>query len=120
MNLVPALDVGHSGALSKHTSGLLSPMVGGNMSEGFDITSIKGHLSKTWGLGPLRSDGVLLLGTTMSPAKRLGSEAEAKGWLDTVAMAYAQRSGISLSVGGWWRRVSRCNDQQRGTPQVPG
>jgi fatty acid synthase subunit alpha, fungi type len=36
----------------------------------------------------------------MEPAKRLGSEAEAKGWLDTVAMAYAQRSGISLSVGG--------------------
>jgi fatty acid synthase subunit alpha len=54
--------------------------------------------SAPWGLGPSRSDGVLLLGTTMEPAKRLGSEAEAKAWLDTVATAYAQRSGISLSV----------------------
>jgi fatty acid synthase subunit alpha len=74
-------------------------MIGGKMPGGFNITSIKAHLSKAWGLGPSRSDGVLLLGTTMEPAKRLGSEAEAKAWLGTVATAYAQRSGISLSVG---------------------
>jgi fatty acid synthase subunit beta len=95
-----ALGVGYSGALGKYTSGLVSCMVGGKMPGGFNITSIKGHLSKAWGLGPSRSDGVLLLTTTMEPAKRLGSEAEAKAWLDTVVTAYAQRSGISLSVGG--------------------
>jgi fatty acid synthase subunit beta len=95
-----ALGVGHSGALGKYTSGLISRMVGGKMPGGFNITSIKAHLSKAWGLGPSRSDGVLLLGTTMEPAKRLGSEAEAKAWLDTVVTAYAQRSGISLSAGG--------------------
>jgi fatty acid synthase subunit alpha, fungi type len=48
-----ALDVGHSGALGKYTSGLVSRMVGGKMPGGFNITSIKGHLSKTWGFRPL-------------------------------------------------------------------
>jgi fatty acid synthase subunit alpha len=36
----------------------------------------------------------------MKPAKRLGSEAEAKAWLDTVVFAYAERSGIPLSARG--------------------
>ena len=52
------------------------------------------------GLGPLRADGILLLGTTMEPAKRLVSEAEAEAWLDGVTTAYAQRSGISLAAPG--------------------
>jgi len=69
------------------------------MTGGFNITSIKAHLSKTWGLGPSRSDGVLLLGTT---------------WLDIVVAAYAQRSGISLSAGGPGSGGSGCNNQQRG------
>ncbi|KAJ3555893.1 hypothetical protein NM688_g2329 [Phlebia brevispora] len=41
--------------------------------------------------------GVLLLGATMEPPKRLGSEAKAKAWLDSVAAVYTQRPGISLS-----------------------
>ena len=36
----------------------------------------------------------------MEPAKRLGSEGEAKAWIDSVVAVYAQRSGISLSSGG--------------------
>ena len=54
--------------------------------------------SKNLGLGSSRSDGVLLLGTTLEPPKRLTSEAEGKSWLDGVVFAYAQRSGISLLV----------------------
>ncbi|KAF8843701.1 hypothetical protein BDN67DRAFT_963867 [Paxillus ammoniavirescens] len=95
-----ALGVGHSGALGKYTSGLVSRMIGGKMPGGFNASAIKTYLSKTWGLGPSRADGVLLLGTTMEPTKRLSSEAEGKAWLDTVVAAYAQRSGISLSSGG--------------------
>jgi hypothetical protein len=34
-------------------------------------------LQPDWGLGPLRSDGVLLLGLTVDPPKRLGSEPKA-------------------------------------------
>ncbi|KAJ7067175.1 fatty acid synthase [Mycena amicta] len=94
-----ALSAGHSGALGKYTTGLVSRVVGGKMPGGFNSSAIKAHLAKSWGLGSGRADGVLLLATTMEPAKRLGSEAEAKAWLDGIVAIYAQRSGISLSSG---------------------
>src|ERR1700733_13244413 len=53
-----SLGSGYSGQLGKHTTGLISRLVGGKMPGGFNLTSIKGYLNKTWGLGPLRSDGV--------------------------------------------------------------
>jgi malonyl CoA-acyl carrier protein transacylase len=95
-----ALGSGHSGNLGKYSSSLVSRAIGGKMPGGFNISSAKAHLSKTWGLGPQRADAVLLIATTMEPAKRLGSEAEGKAWLDAAAQAYAQRVGISLSTGG--------------------
>ena len=94
-----ALSVGHSGAPGKYTSNLASRLVGGKMPGGFNLSAIKAYLSKAWGIGPSRADGVILLGTTMEPPKRLGSETEAKAWLDGVVAVYAQRSGISLSAG---------------------
>jgi fatty acid synthase subunit beta len=36
----------------------------------------------------------------MEPAKRIGSEPEAKAWLDSVTQAYARQAGISLASGG--------------------
>ncbi|CCO34690.1 fatty acid synthase subunit alpha, fungi type [Rhizoctonia solani AG-1 IB] len=75
-------------------------MIGGKMPGGFNVTTAKAHLNKTWGLGPARSDAALLLGVTMEPAKRLGSEAEAKSWLDSVATEYSKQAGITLSSGG--------------------
>ena len=94
-----ALGVGFSGSLGKYTTGLVSRLIGGKMPGGFNLSAIKSYLSKTWGLGSQRADGILLLGTTVEPAKRLGSEAEAKAWLDGVVSIYAQRSGITLSSG---------------------
>lgn len=94
-----SLGVGFSGNLGKYSSGLVSRLIGGKMPGGFNMSAIKSYLSKSWGLGPQRADGVLLLGATMEPPKRLGAEAEAKAWLDTVVALYAQRSGISLSSG---------------------
>lgn len=91
--------LGYSGTPGKHTSGLISRLVGGKMPGGFNLTSIKAHLRKTCRLGPLRSDGVPLLGLMMEPPKRLGSEAEANTWLDSVVAAYAQSAGISLASG---------------------
>ncbi|KAK0213643.1 fatty acid synthase alpha subunit-like protein, partial [Armillaria fumosa] len=93
-----ALSSSFGGALGKYTSGLVSRMVGGKMPGGFNSSAVKAHLSKSWGLGPSRSDGVLLLATTMEPPKRLASEPEAKTWLDSVVAVSAQRSGISLSA----------------------
>jgi fatty acid synthase subunit alpha len=95
-----ALGSGYSGTLGKHTSGLVSRLVGGKMPGGFNLSAIKAYLAKTWGLGSARADGLLLLGLTLEPAKRFGSEPEAKAWLDSVAAAYAQQVGISLLSGG--------------------
>ncbi|KAF8271214.1 fatty acid synthase [Lactarius quietus] len=94
-----ALGSGHSGNLGKYSTGLVSRAIGGKMPGGFNISSAKAHLSKTWGLGPQRADAVLLFATTMEPAKRLGSESEGKAWLDAAAQVYAQRVGITLSTG---------------------
>ncbi|EIW57289.1 fatty acid synthase [Trametes versicolor FP-101664 SS1] len=94
-----AIGVGFAGTLGKYTSGLISRVIGGKMPGGFNLSAIKSYLSKSWGIGSARADGVLLIATTMEPAKRLGSEAEAKAWLDGVVAIYAQRSGISLSSG---------------------
>jgi fatty acid synthase subunit alpha len=95
-----ALGPGFGGALGKYSNGLISRLIGGKMPGGFNASAMKSHLSKSWGLGPSRSDGVLLLATTLEPPKRLASEAEAKAWLDSVVAVYAQRSGISLSAPG--------------------
>ncbi|PPQ94469.1 hypothetical protein CVT25_001102 [Psilocybe cyanescens] len=95
-----ALGTGFSGALGKYSNGLISRVVGGKMPGGFNTSAIKAYLAKSWGLGPARSDGVLLLATTLEPPKRLASEAEAKAWLDGIVAIYAQRSGISLSAPG--------------------
>ena len=94
------LQSSYSGALGKHTSGLISRLIGGKMPGGFNLSAIKAHLSKTWGLESSRADGVMLLGLTMEPAKRLGSEAEAKAWLDSIVPIYSSRAGLSLSQGG--------------------
>ncbi|KAH8100945.1 fatty acid synthase [Cristinia sonorae] len=94
-----ALSVGHSGTLGKYTSGLVSRLIGGKMPGGFNQSAIKSYLSKSWGLGSARADGVLLLAVTQEPPKRLGSEAEAKAYLDGIVQQYATRSGISLSAG---------------------
>ena len=69
------------------------------MPGGFNISSAKAHLLKTWGLGSQRADAVLLVATTMEPTKRLGSDTEGKAWLDAAAQVYAQRVGVTLSTG---------------------
>ena len=95
-----ALRSSFSGTLGKYSTGLISRLIGGKMPGGFNSSAIKNYLSKSWGLGPSRSDGVLLLGTTLEPPKRLASEGEGKSWLDGVVSVYAQRSGISLASPG--------------------
>ncbi|KAF8632253.1 hypothetical protein AX15_002000 [Amanita polypyramis BW_CC] len=91
---------GFNGALGKYSIGLINRLIGGKMPGGFNVSAVKSHLSKAWGLGPSRSDGVLLLATTHEPPKRLGSDTDAKAWLDGIVPAYAQRSGITLASAG--------------------
>jgi fatty acid synthase subunit alpha len=96
-----ALGSGFNGSLGKYSTCLVSRLgVGGKMPGGFNASSIKGYLAKTWSLGPSSSDGVLLLATTLEPPKRLASGVEAKAWLNGVVSVYAQRPRIFLTSPG--------------------
>ncbi|KAF7722190.1 3-oxoacyl-[acyl-carrier-protein] synthase [Apophysomyces ossiformis] len=95
-----SLDGSFGGTLGKHTSSLVAKMISAKMPGGFTLNSAKTYLSTTYGLGNGRIEGTLLMGLTMEPAARLGSEAEAKAWLDSVAQGYAKKAGISLSTAG--------------------
>ncbi|KAF2167642.1 hypothetical protein M409DRAFT_65784 [Zasmidium cellare ATCC 36951] len=88
-----------NGQLGKQSTSLIARMVSSKMPGGFNITAVRKHLETKWGLGSGRQDGVLLLGLTMEPASRLGSENDGKAWLDDVSQKYATQAGISLSTG---------------------
>lgn len=86
-----------NGQLGKQSTSLIARLVSSKMPGGFNITAVRKHLETKFGLGSGRQDGVLLLALTMEPASRLGSENDAKTYLDDVAQKYATTAGISLS-----------------------
>ena len=86
-----------NGQLGKQSSSLVARMISSKMPGGFNVTAARKYLESRWGLGAGRQDGVLLLGITMEPPSRLGSEADAKAYFDDVANKYAANAGISLS-----------------------
>lgn len=93
-----AMQATFNGQLGKQSSSLVARMVSSKMPGGFNITSVRKHLEARWGLAQGRQDGVLLLALTNEPAARLGSESDAKAWLDDVSNKYAAHVGISLSA----------------------
>lgn len=93
-----AMQATFNGQLGKQSSSLIARLVSSKMPGGFNITAVRKYLETRWGLGSGRQDGVLLLALTMEPASRLGSEADAKAYLDDTANKYAASAGISLST----------------------
>ncbi|KAK5093824.1 beta subunit of fatty acid synthetase [Exophiala xenobiotica] len=89
-----------NGQLGKQSQSLIARMVSSKMPGGFNITAVRKHLETKFGLGSGRQDGVLLLALTMEPASRLGSENDAKSFLDDVAQKYATAAGVNLSSAG--------------------
>lgn len=87
-----------NGQLGKQSSSLVARLVSSKMPGGFNITAVRKYLETRWGLAPGRQDGVLLLALTMEPAARLGSDADAKAFLDDVTNKYAATAGINLSA----------------------
>jgi fatty acid synthase subunit alpha len=87
-----------NGQLGKQSSSLIARLISSKMPGGFNITTARKYLETRWGLGPGRQDGVLLLALTQEPAARLGSENDAKAFLDEVSNKYATNSGISLAA----------------------
>ncbi|KAL1956694.1 hypothetical protein VTO42DRAFT_6944 [Malbranchea cinnamomea] len=95
--LAGSLQATFDGQLGKQSSSLIARLVSSKMPGGFNITAVRKYLETRWGLGPGRQDGVLLLALTMEPPSRLGSESDAKAYLDDVANKYAAHAGVSLS-----------------------
>ncbi|GJD00728.1 fatty acid synthase alpha subunit [Colletotrichum higginsianum] len=86
------------GQLGKQSQALIARLISSKMPGGFNITAARKYLESRWGLGSGRQDGTLLLALTMEPAARLGSEGDAKAFLDDVTQKYAATAGISLST----------------------
>ncbi|KAJ3214628.1 3-oxoacyl-[acyl-carrier-protein] synthase [Dinochytrium kinnereticum] len=91
-----ALQNSYSGALGKTSNTLINKMISAKMPAGFAMGAVKAYLSTTYGLGPKRAEAVLLHGLVVEPAARLGSDADAKSWLDSTAKAYASKVGLTL------------------------
>jgi fatty acid synthase subunit alpha, fungi type len=93
-----AIQATFSGQLGKQSQSLIARLVSSKMPGGFNLTSARKYLETRWGLQSGRQDGVLLYSLTSEPASRLGSENDAKAWLDDVANKYASSVGINLSA----------------------
>ena len=93
-----AMQATFDGNLGKTTQGLIARLISSKMPGGFNITTARKYLETRWGLGSGRQDGALLLAITMEPPARLGSDADAKAFLDDTTQKYASSAGISLST----------------------
>ena len=83
--------------LGKASSTQISRLVGTKMPGGFGMAAVKGYLGSK-GFGPSRQDGILLHALSMEPQNRLGNEADAKTYLDSVAADYCAVNGVSMSA----------------------
>ncbi|EGV60278.1 3-oxoacyl-[acyl-carrier-protein] synthase [Yamadazyma tenuis] len=88
-----------SGQLGKTTSGLVGRLMSSKMPGGFSVTSARKYLDSRYGFAAGRQDSVLLLALVNEPANRLGSENDAKSFLDGMAQKHASMAGISLNSG---------------------
>ncbi|CZR63980.1 probable fatty acid synthase, alpha subunit [Phialocephala subalpina] len=93
-----AMQATFNGQLGKQSSSLVARLISSKMPGGFNITAARKYLETRWGLASGRQDGVLVLALTMEPPARLGSENDAKAFLDDVSQKYAANAGISLSA----------------------
>ncbi|KAI9613677.1 hypothetical protein KEM48_003676 [Puccinia striiformis f. sp. tritici PST-130] len=74
-----ALQSSYNGTIGKHMSGLVPRLVGSKMPGGFGMLGVKGHLSKSWGLGPGRTKGRNHLGLTLSQGRPVGAAGGSAG-----------------------------------------
>lgn len=92
-----AMQATFDGNLGKQSQSLIARLISSKMPGGFNITSTRKYLESRWGLASGRQDGALLLALTMEPPARLGSEGDAKAFLDGVVQKYAANAGVNLS-----------------------
>lgn len=96
--LSAAIQTTFDGNLGKQSQALIARFISSKMPGGFNITAARKYMETRWGLLLSRQDGVLLLAITMEPPSRLGSETDAKSFLDDVTQSYASNVGINLNA----------------------
>lgn len=99
-DLCAALQASFGGQLGKHSVHLLGRMVSSKMPGGFNMGAVRRHLESRWGLATGRQDAVLLLAVVQQPPARVGTEADAKSFLDAVVQAYIASTGLVLPGPG--------------------
>ena len=83
--------------LGKIGSNMTHKLISNKMPGGFGMSQVKAYLNRAFGLGDGKAQAVLLHATSMEPAARLSSEAEAHAFLDAAVSAYGTRSGQTFS-----------------------
>ena len=95
----PAIASKYKG-LGKVSTGLVSKVLSAKLPGGFSASDAKAYLASGRGLGPGRTDSVLLHAVALQPEGRLGSEADAKAWLDKVCDSFSKEYGVDMSRSG--------------------
>ncbi|OLY81869.1 Fatty acid synthase subunit beta [Smittium mucronatum] len=83
--------------LGSYSSIAVSRLITSKMPMGLTLPNVKNFLKKSCGLGTLRSDSLLFLGTTMEPETRISSESLAHQWLMEVSGEYSRITGIKFN-----------------------
>lgn len=96
--LAESFQASFDGKLGKQSSSLIARLMSSKMPGGFSLTSARSYLDSRWGLAAGRQDSVLLVALMNEPKNRLGSEAEAKAYLDEQTQKYAASAGLNLSA----------------------
>eukprot|EP01062_Namystynia_karyoxenos_P028436 TRINITY_DN21550_c0_g1_i1.p1 TRINITY_DN21550_c0_g1~~TRINITY_DN21550_c0_g1_i1.p1 ORF type:complete len:4167 (+),score=1617.38 TRINITY_DN21550_c0_g1_i1:129-12503(+) len=73
-------------------------LVSAAMPGSFGLSAVRDYLAGC-GLGPGRTDGVLLHAVAMQPPQRLGSDAAAQSYWESVVSAYAALNGVAVGGG---------------------
>ncbi|PVU88844.1 hypothetical protein BB561_005677 [Smittium simulii] len=81
--------------LGPYSAVKVSRLIVSKMPVGMIMSKVLSILNNKYGLGPLRSDALLLVGTTMETDARIESESAVSQWLESVAQEYSKIVGIS-------------------------
>eukprot|EP00668_Euglena_longa_P007013 GGOE01008376.1.p1 GENE.GGOE01008376.1~~GGOE01008376.1.p1 ORF type:complete len:4141 (-),score=1338.09 GGOE01008376.1:1069-11655(-) len=77
----------------------IARMVSSKMPAGFGLSALRDHLASQ-GFKEGSVSAILLHALAMEPPARLGSVAEAHGWVQSVVQDYADLHGVSLAAAG--------------------
>lgn len=86
------------GKLGNRSSSMIAKMASSMLPGTFNLAKSRKYLLDRWGFGSGRQDSVLILAVHQKPTSRIGSETDAKAFLDSIAQKYAEIKALSLNA----------------------